>query len=185
MSEDTRPAEAESDSTPKPSPAVEADDALPDTPGDAEKLVPVSEAIRYRKRAQQAEQSLQEMHRRVAALEESLHQSQATADRLERRRAIDAMLLDADAIDLDAARLLTEAAVEQMDEPDVKLAVDDLRRHKPFLFHRDPLAGLSAMGPRHDHAMHDPAQSAAAEAASTGDRRDLLRYLRLKRSRSA
>jgi len=183
MSEDITPTRAVDG--PKAPAASETPEASADTTSDTEKLVPVSEAIRYRRRAQQAEQSLQEMHRRVAALENSLHESRESIDQLERRRRIDALLVEADAIDLDAARLLTEAAVQQMDEPDVSLAVDDLRRHKPFLFHHDALDGLSAMGPRHDHEGHDPAQSAAANAASTGDRRDLLRYLRLKRGRSA
>ena len=166
---DTSPAESES-------PSPETVD---------EKLVPVSEAIRYRRRAQQAEQQLQALQKKFAGLESDLATSRETVDQLERRHRIDALLTEADTVDLDAARLLTEIAVSEMDEPDVKLAVDDLRRHKPYLFRHDPADDASAMGPRHDHHGHDPAESAAEQATRTGDRRDLLRYLRMKRTHSA
>ena len=91
------------------------------------------------------------------------------------------MLAEADAIDIDAARLLTEAAVQSMDEPDVTEAVEDLRRHKPFLFHPDSSEAdglaLAPMIEGHD----DPLAQAAEQAQHSGDRRDLLRYLRLRR----
>ena len=82
---------------------------------------------------------------------------------------------------MDAARLLTEAAVQSMDEPDVAEAVQDLRRHKPFLFYPDASAaeGL-ALAPQIEGA-DDPLARAAEQAQHSGDRRDLLRYLRLRR----
>ncbi|MFW5682826.1 MAG: hypothetical protein ACOC1G_07460 [Phycisphaeraceae bacterium] len=147
-----------------------------------EKLVPVSEAIRYRRRAQQAEQRLRDLEQQLAGLESDLATSRETVDQLERRSRIDALLTEADTVDLDAARLLTEIAVSEMDDPDVKIAVDDLRRHKPYLFTHDASDDASALGPRHDHEDHDPAAFAAEQAVRTGDRRDLLRYLRMKRS---
>jgi hypothetical protein len=56
--------------------------------------------------------------------------------------------------------------------------VEDLRRHKPYLFRqaRPRMSGatLPEPIPTADHA--------AAEARATGDRRDLLRYLRLRRA---
>lgn len=169
--------------------AAPAESESPAAGHDPEKLVPVSEAIRYRKRAQQAEQQLEAMQSRLVSLEQDLATSRETVDQLERRRQIDARLTEADAIDLEAARLLTEVAIQQMDEPDVKLAVDDLRRHKPYLFGHDGHDDPASMPPRHDHDGHDPAElaahHAAESAARTGDRRDLLRYLRLKRTQSA
>ena len=68
-----------------------------------------------------------------------------------------------------------------MDEPDVRLAVEDLRRHKPYLFRHASPDEAGAMSPRRELDGHDPAEHAAEEAARTGDRRDLLRYLRMKR----
>ena len=111
-----------------------------------------------------------------AALVETRKQLEA----IERRQKIDQALIEADAVDLESARLLTEVAVGLMDEADVQSAVDELRRRKPFLFRRREPAG-GAMSPRPRHGA--PAAQAAEQAAATGNRRDLLRYLRTRRSR--
>ncbi len=115
-------------------------------------------------------------------LERELAEARRTIEHLERRQRIDALLAEADAIDLDAARLLTERAVETMDEPDLALAVKDLKRHKPYLFRRPapPWSG-STMSPRSDGEGDDLATAAASRAAQSGARRDLLDYLRLRR----
>ena len=166
----------------EPSTPTDPTDA-PESSATTARQVPVTEAIRYRKRAQSAEQQLQELQSRFATLQQQLDESQQTVTALERRQKIDALLADSDAIDFEAARLLTEVALSQMDEPDLDLAVQDLRRDKPYLFRRrrpaEPSPAL-AMGqrlaepPAHHHA--------AAQAAATGDRRDLLDYLRLRRA---
>ncbi len=147
----------------------------------ADKLVPVGEAIRYRKRAQTAEQQLEALHEELNATQAKLSEADQTIVGLERRQKVDALLTEADAIDLETARLLTEQAVSVMDQADIDLAVRDLRRHKPYLFRHRPMHGISAMAPSIDHQGHDPAEQAAEQATKTGDRRDLLRYLRLRR----
>jgi len=125
-----------------------------------------------------------QLERELVALREQYDQSQQTITALERRARIDALLTEADAIDLDTARLLTEVAVGAMDEPDVAAAVDDLRRHKPFLFHvRHDEPGIGVQSPRLPEEFGDPAELVAQQAQQTGDRRDLLRYLRLRRER--
>lgn len=154
--------------------------AAPEAP---ERLVPVSEAIRYRKRAQTAEQQLEALKEELRVVNAKLEESGQTISDLERRQRVDALLSEADAIDLEAARLLTEQAVLRMDEPDVELAVKDLRRHKPYLFRRRSDTLDSAMAPSLSPNGHDPAEQAAEDAARSGDRRDLLRYLRLRRAR--
>lgn len=171
------------DVTPPPSVAP-VSSASPDDLGDArdsggDKLVSVSEAIRYRKRAQTAEQQLCELRDQFTQLRPQLDDSQQTITSLERRQKIDALLSDSDAIDLEAARLLTEISVSQMDEPDVVSAVGELRRQKPYLFRQRRGTLDSAMAPHVDPPQ--PEHLAAQRAASTGDRRDLLDYLRLRR----
>jgi len=99
-------------------------------------------------------------------------------DVIERRHRIDQLLVEADAIDVEAARVLTEHVIAQMDEGDVSEVVDDLRRHKPWLFRRDDGAAGS-MSPR--VPMTDAAADAAEAAIQSGNRRDLLRYLRMRR----
>jgi hypothetical protein len=101
---------------------------------------------------------------RIDDLERTLTEARASLDAVERRHAIDLALLEADAADLESARLLTEVAVAAMPARDIKAAVADLRARKPFLFRSD-------------------ADSAADEAARTGDRRALLRYLRARRTK--
>lgn len=118
---------------------------------------------------------------RVAELERELTQSRDTVTALERRQRIDALLVEADTHDVDLARLLTEQAVAQMDEPDLAEAVSDLRRHRPYLFrHRPPMP--RSMPPRTDD-LPAPVEQAARQAAESGHRRDLMQYLRLRRGR--
>ncbi|MBL0921564.1 MAG: hypothetical protein IBJ10_05480, partial [Phycisphaerales bacterium] len=85
-------------------------------------------------------------------------------------------------LDLETARLMTEAAVAQMPERDVAGAIAELRRSKPFLF-RSPAGGASppALSPRAEAPQRTDLSGALEEAAVTGDRAALLRYLRLKR----
>jgi len=118
-------------------------------------LVPVSEAIRYRKRAQAAEQKLEEINQKFNALQTKLSEAGQTISSLERRQKMDALLTESDSIDLEAARLLTEHAVTLMDEPDIKLAIEDLKRSKPYLFGRK-------------------------DKQKSNCRQDILRYLRLR-----
>lgn len=121
---------------------------------------------------------LTELQQRVQSLEGELAQANQTIVQLERRAQIDALLRESEAIDLEAARLLTEVAVASMAEPDVQAAVSDLRRRRPYLF-RNRGPGALAMSAQ---ANDDPADDAGQRAAQTGSRRDLLRYLRLRRT---
>ncbi len=158
-----------------------ADNDKPDQVGGADRLVPVGEAIRYRKRAQTAEQQLEDLNEEVRVMRAKLNEADETIVGLERRQKVDSLLTEADAIDLETARLLTEQAVTQMDDPEIELVVSDLKRHKPFLFRHKQSQGFSAMAPSIENHGHDPAEQAAEQATKTGDRRDLLRYLRLRR----
>ncbi len=150
-------------------------------PSSSDRLVPVNEAIRYRKRAQAAEQALAQMQSELESARQRYEQAEQSITSLERRQRIDALLSEADAVDVEAARLLTEAAIQSMSEPDVAEAVADLRRHKPYLF-RDTSqsTGGLALAPQID-GLDEPLAKAAEQAQHSGDRRDLLRYLRLRR----
>lgn len=158
-----------------------AQTVVDERPESADRLVPVSEAIRYRRRAQQAEQQFEQMRRELEQTRQRLAETDAQVTRLERRQRIDQLLAESDTIDMQAARLLTESAIEAMDEPDVEAAVADLRRHKPYLFGRSSLAGAPTMGT--DGVIEaDVVSTAQQEATTSGHRRDLLRYLRLRRA---
>lgn len=118
---------------------------------------------------------------RIGALEAQLAQAHEALDASERQRTIDLALMEADAVDVETARLLTEIAVLEMEEPDVRLAVADLRERKPFLFRRSRRAGVSAMGIGGAGGGGDELEAAAETALATGDRASLLAYLRMRR----
>lgn len=151
---------------------------------ESDKLVPVTEAIRQRKRAQAAEQQVGELQNKLKDAQDELGKTQRTIAQLERRQKIDALLADADAVDFEVARLLTEAAVEVMEEPDVATAIEELRRGKPYLFRHRAAPSAGAMPARARGHDSSTTMEAAQVAAASGDRRDLLRYLRLRRNGS-
>lgn len=142
---------------------------------------------RWRRKAQEAEALAQQLRERLAAVSEELAACREALDACERRHNTDLALLEAGAVDLETARLLTEATVARMSGADVATAVADLRRSKPFLFRRarepgatqrDAVAGMAASAAS---PSGDDAASALEAAALTGDRAALLRYLRLRR----
>ena len=168
---------------PPPTETVALPDAALEEEGDPkcdDKVVPLSELIRVRKRAQEAETHAIELSARVDELEKVLAEARASVDAIERRQQIDLALLEADAMDLESARLLTELALGQMDDADVHTAVSELRQRKPFMFKTKRSRSLSAMSGSPRQAA-DSLADVAQEAARTGDRRALLRYLQIRR----
>ena len=140
----------------------------------------VSEELAWKRRAEQAEARVAELESEVSRLESALAEAEAASSGAELKRRIDRELASARAIDLETAALLTEAAVAGLDDPDVAAAVAELRRRKPFLFGRG--FGATAMGAIGDGGGADGELADLAEQAkTTGDKRALLRYLRLRR----
>jgi hypothetical protein len=147
-------------------------------PSGGEKLVPVSESIRYRRRAQAAEQETQRLREALDQANASLRQTSEALESAERRQRVDQLLVESEVVDLEAARLLTEAAIATMDDADVAAVVDDLRQRKPYLFKRNETGRAMSARPRH---AKPGTGDAAEQAARTGDRTDLLHYLRMRR----
>jgi hypothetical protein len=120
-----------------------------------------------------------ELETKLREAEASLAESRGALDAAERRRTIERELAREGAVDLETAALLTEASVGGMQGADLRTAVADLKRNKPFLFRPAPArSGAMAGEPAAVPATLDDAAQAARES---GDRRILLRYLRLKR----
>ena len=94
----------------------------------AEPMVPLSEARKYRKRAQAAEKIAGDLQRQVEEQDEQIRSHQRTLEELEHRQSIDELLQEAGAIDLESTRLLTEAAMAELDEPDVAAPGESLQR---------------------------------------------------------
>lgn len=149
--------------------------------------VPVSEELIWKARAAEAEEKAAALEARVHELEGELASANASIKSVERRGEIDRELTAAKAIDLETARLLTEAAIGEMDAPDVSIAVRELCDRKPFLFackkHGVHLgsSGGAAMGPSGVFNGDEEIELMADRARSSGDRSELLRYLRVRR----
>ncbi|MCL4197774.1 MAG: hypothetical protein KJZ69_09815 [Phycisphaerales bacterium] len=172
-SSDAAPAESEASS-----PANEVRET-------GERLVSVSEAIRYRKRAQAAERELAETR---ARLEEATREAQAAQQRLaqvERRAAIEAGLVESGATDLEAARLLVESALNE-GEADVAAAIENVRRRRPQMFRTNHSAPrhTAAMGPAVQPAVQGERDldRAAIAARRSGHNADVMHYMNLRRS---
>jgi hypothetical protein len=174
---------------PAPSATALADDAFTAVTDDEEKRCPglrawIAEAARLRAAAQQADARIRELEENAATLTDQLAQAREAIDHVEKRHQIDMMLVESDTIDIESARLLAELAVQQMPGKDIRAVIDDLRRRKPALFRARPPAP-STPGPMSPAPRSSPSESllesAAEEAATTGDRNALLRYLRARR----
>ena len=145
--------------------------------------VAISEDVIWKNRAQEAEEKVEGLEARVVELEGELSLSNDAVKTVERRGEIDRELVAAKAVDLETARLLTEATIGEMDSPDVAIAVRELCDRKPFLFackKHGVNTGL-AMGPASVRNGTDELESMASSARSSGDRSELLRYLRVRR----
>lgn len=151
--------------------------------GGADGGATVTEEQRWRARALEAEAQVEGLRAQLAGALEDLRAAREALDASERKRQIECCLAEAGVVDVGAARLLTEAAVEGMDEPDVAMAIEDLKRTRGWLFRREGLGAGGVMSGRPAERWGGALEDAAEEAAVTGDRGALLRYLRLKRGR--
>lgn len=153
--------------------------------GEQTELVDARPSAEYewKRRAELAEARVEELEEQIGVLEAQAAELEAALATSDQRRQIDRYLTEAEAIDIETAALLTEVAVAGMDEPDVARAISELRDRKPFLFGRRGGrigSGMSAFGSVGDPVV-DELDRAATEARESGDKRTLLRYLRIRR----
>lgn len=116
---------------------------------------------------------------RGAQLEQDLARVNEELARERRGREVDRLLFSAHATDPDSARVLVERAMEE--GLDAGRAVALVIQRSPALFRQQPPAGAT-MAPAARAATD--IERAQREAEETGDRRALLRYLRLRRQGS-
>ena len=151
-----------------------------------EKRVPVGEAIRYRKRAQEAEAERESLEAALEELRGALASSREALEASERRRVVDGALAALRPADLETARLVLEREIGEgdADEETVREMAAALKKRKPFLFRPSSAPGGAAMGER-PRATRDGLEAHARAASETGDRKALMRYLRVRRAEGA
>ncbi len=157
----------------------------PDADRDVRRLVPVTESIRYRRRAQSAEKNVQEMADQLATAHEQIAQMSQDLESLRFDRQLTERLVAAGVTDLESATLIARARIKSDREPDVEALVANLKSEKRHLFGQASQAPTSrkTSGARDRVAPGRSAlEQAATKAARTGKRTDLQEYLRLRRN---
>ena len=140
------------------------------------------EAARIEEAASETGDRVDELLAEVAALRRELADAKSAAEKAVRRTEIERALTDAGAIDLEITTPLVEDALGGMDEADVGEAVRAVRNSKGFLFRRAASAGVKSAAMAGESGRGVGLEDLAGDARSSGDRSDLLRYLRARRS---
>lgn len=150
-----------------------------DSDGDGQGAA-INEEVIWRARAVRAEGQIEELQAKFDEVQAELEQTRSAASASDQKRALELELALAEAQDIDTAVLVAQSVLAQMDEPDIKAAVAEMRKAKPFLFRASPSA--SAMSSRVPAASPGAVLGDLAdEARESGDRSLLLQYLRARR----
>lgn len=152
---------------------------------DGGRLVPVSESIRYRKRAQAAEKSVDELSRELVEVESHVQQIQDELTSVKVERDLVSRLSAEGAVDVETAVLVVKGKLQGCESEDVDGCIEELKREKSFLFSDVKAIESGRRGTRISKSGVDNngtvLASAAKRAAATGNRFDLQEYLRLRR----
>ncbi len=149
------------------------------------KLVPVSESIRYRKRAQNAEKQLAILEHDLEKKKTENQQLAENLDQAENEQKLMTRLASAGVIDLDAAVLIAKAKMEKEETADVSSVIEKLREEKGYLFFpsgNELVPTLTAGAKERMPSGKNVLERAARKAAKTGLRADLQEYLKLRRN---
>jgi len=168
-----------------------------------DRLVPVSESIKYRRRAQKAEgrvaqleQQLTEMQSQLDALGDELARAEAQRDEAaqrlveaENRLTAERLMAMAGVADTETAVLLLSKRIDLTQElagSAIADAVEELLVDKPFLRsgQESSLPGATASAKPSALGGLAALADAAERAIASGDRRDVAEYLRLRRQNS-
>ena len=149
------------------------------------KLVPLSETIRYRKRAQSAERKIEDL---AGQLAETKAETKAMADQLECVQVEQQLihkLAAAGTVDLETALLIAKTRMKGESEADIDSVIKQLRKEKQYLFLAPSgivTAKKTAGAKERIEGSQTVLEKAAKRAATTGSRIDLQEYLKLRRN---
>ncbi|MHC4843852.1 MAG: hypothetical protein ACYTFM_08165 [Planctomycetota bacterium] len=152
--------------------------------GGKAKLVPVSEAIHYRRRAQGAEQKAESL---AIELEESKAKAAEATKELESmrsERSLKDALAASGCVDVETALLVAKAKLEGQDQADLDVVIEQLKKEKRYLFAESEKVKPTKTASVKERASGGEAvlERAARKAATSGNRGDLQEYLRLRRN---
>ena len=152
------------------------------------KLVPVSESIRYRKRAQAAEKKNEVLEEQLTEAREKVSEMSKQLDGVQNERELAGKLAAAGAIDLETAVLVASGRMESSGDADLDDIVEQLKNEKRYLFGTKEGDKIK-VSTRKTTGVKDGVQGsqtvlerAAKKASKTGNRTDLQEYLKLRRN---
>ncbi len=150
-----------------------------------DKMVSVSEAIRYRKRAQKAEQEVEHLNSRLLEVLDLQKEMSAGLDELKRDNSLITALNRAGAADVETALLVAKARVKNGDDFDAEKVVSELRTEKGFLFADDggeKFPSRSSGLKERQSSGRTALTNRAKKAAASGSRNDVQEYMRARRN---
>ncbi len=162
-------------------------ETLETTGSEQERLVPVTEAIKYRKRAQTAEQELSSLEKSLQESNEKLLQSQRKLECLQFEQTLNEQLNQAGATDYHVVKLLAKEKLHSSnsEQPDVSEIIEQVRQERPQLFADQTM--------NNDDLLAKPTAGIPPQAASRAStliqlankagrsRKDMQEYLKLRR----
>lgn len=153
--------------------------------GDEVKLVPVSESIRYRKRAQSAEKKAEVLAQELSEVKSEAQEKAKELNSVKVDQDLTRKLAAAGSIDLETSVLIAKARMENEPEADVEVVVEQLKNEKQHLFSDgvEPAVLKKTSGVKERVTTRQSMLAKAAKrAATTGNRSDLQEYLKLRRN---
>jgi uncharacterized coiled-coil protein SlyX len=150
---------------------------------DNTKLVPVTESIRYRKRAQSAEKQLEDLSEQLVQTKSEAAKMSEQLNEVRLEQNLMRKLAAAGAVDLEAAVLIAKTRLDG-DEASPDSVIEQLKKEKQYLFvGKETLAAKKTAGAKDRLQNSQTAlEKAARKAATTGSRTDLQQYLKLRRN---
>ena len=162
-----------------------SEDITPASDNDSTKLVPVTESIRYRKRAQSAEKKIESLTEQLAQAQSQTSELSEQLSNIQTEQKLMRQLAAAGAIDLETAVLIARVRMQDKENADVTGVIEQLKKEKQYLFTgSNPGTAPTKTAGARDRVTNNQTllERAAKKAATTGNRTDLHEYLKLRRN---
>ena len=155
-----------------------------DEVSNSDKLVPVGEAIRYRKRAQGAEKEAEQLQEQLREIRAENERITGELESIQNDRMLTDRLTAVGVNDLEAAVLIAKARMKEDEQADIESVVEKLKKQKSYLFGQVEMpaaASKTEVVKERGSSGRGVLERAAKRAATSGNRSDMQEYLRLRR----
>ena len=154
-----------------------------DEAASGDKLVPVGEAIRYRRRAQSAEKEAAELRQQLKVSQTDNERLVSRVDEMNTEQELVSLLTAGGVTDLEAAVLIARTRMAGTDN-DAKSIVEQLRKEKGYLFEQPDesvTASLTSGVKERSGGSRGVLERAAQRAVNNGSRTAVQEYMKVRR----